>query len=185
MNKVVFIVIAVVVLVGLASAQVTVNKYPNIGFKKIGVKLGPAIPDSPYNVGFVFDISGDLGKLNKVIGLEATAEYMRVTKTVLETYTNSLSDFSGNITIKILPDIESIPFDPYVGGGIGFHYYMTKLDERQSGATDEPADTRLELHLAIGATMPIKEGIDGVFTFKVNLSDISTYNPYVGVMFDM
>lgn len=177
--------IVIAILTGFAIGQTTMNQYPDIGFKRVGVKLGPALPDSPFNVGFAFGFSSDLGKLHEVIGLEATAEYMRVTKTVLETYTNSLSDFSGIVTVKIMPDIESLPFDPYLGGGLGLHYYMTKLDERQSGANEEPAETRLELHLAMGATMPIKEGIQGIFTFKVNLSDISTYNPYVGVMFDM
>jgi hypothetical protein len=185
MRKVLFYFAVIVLLAGFAAAQTVITNYPDIGFKKIGVKLGPAIPDSPYNVGFAFAINSDLGKLHEVIGLEAAIEYERMTKTILETYTNSLSDFSGIVTVKVMPDIQSLPIDPYIGGGLGLHYYITKLDERQSGANEEPAEMRLELHLALGATMPIKEGITGIFTFKVNLSDISTYNPYLGVMFDM
>ncbi|HDR90867.1 MAG TPA: hypothetical protein ENN75_01320 [candidate division Zixibacteria bacterium] len=186
MKRFIVALVLIAVIAGFAAAQTTTyTNYPNIGFHKVGVKLGPALPDTPYNVGFAFAINSDLGNLHEVIGLEAAVEYMRMTKTVLETYTNSLSDFSGIVTVKIMPNIETLPFDPYIGGGLGIHYYMSKLDERQSGANEEPGEMRLELHMALGATMPIKEGITGIFTFKVNLSDISTYNPYVGVMFDM
>ncbi len=185
MKRIFFHLIIIAIIAGFTAGQTVINNYPDIGLKRVGVKLGPAWPDRPYNVGFAFSLSGDLGKLHEVLGIEANMEYMRITKTVLETYTNSLSDFSGIATVKFTPDIESLPFDPYLGGGVGFHYYMTKLDERQSGANEEPSEMRLELHLAMGATMPIKEDIQGVFTFKINLSDISTYNPYIGVMFDM
>jgi len=186
MKKVIVAFALMTIIVGVATAQTTTyTNYPNIGFQKIGVKVGPVLPNTPYNVGFAFAINTDLGKLHEVIGLEGTVEYMRITKSVLETYTNSLSDFSGIITLKIMPGIESLPFDPYIGGGLGLHYYITKLDERQSGANEEPGEMRLELHLALGATMPLKEGITGIFTFKANFSDITTYNPYVGVMFDL
>ncbi|MGC9315405.1 MAG: hypothetical protein ACP5G4_07230 [bacterium] len=186
MKRFIIALVMIAMFVGVAVAQTTTyTNYPNIGIHKIGVKVGPALPDNPYNVGFAFAINADFGNLHEVLGLEGTVEYMRMTKTVLETYTNSLTDFSGIATLKVMPNIESLPFDPYIGGGLGIHYYMSKLDERQSGVNEEPGEMRLELHLALGATMPLKEGITGIFTFKMNFSDISTYNPYIGVMFDM
>ena len=166
-------------------AQFEQSQYPDIGLKNVGVKVGPAIPDSPYKVGFVFGLFADLGKLHEIIGLEANLEYFRLTKTVQQIYTNSHSDISLTATVKIMPDLESIPFDPYVGGGIGFHYLTDTPDETLQEYDPIEHDARLEIHIAIGGTYRITDEIDGIVCFKVNLSDISTYNPYIGVAFDL
>ncbi len=164
-------------------AQFEQNQYPDIDLKSVGVKVGPAIPDSPYKVGFAFGLFADLGKFHEIVGLEANLEYFRVTKEVDDYYVYSHSDISLTATVKIMPDVESIPFDPYIGGGLGFHYITDTPDER----TTEPIenDMRLEIHIVIGGTYRITDEIDGIGCFKVNLSDISTYNPYVGVAFDL
>ncbi len=181
MRKIIITSLLIVCLSGVALSQM--QQYPDLGLKKIGVKAGPAIPDSPFRVGIAFGITGDIGRLHELLGLETTVEYNRITKKENEIYTRAQSDVCGILTLKILPKAPSIPFQPYIGGGIGFHYYFFTVDENFD--QPEPAEYRLELHIAIGATMNLTEGIDGVFTFKINLSDISTYNPYIGVMFDM
>lgn len=175
----------IVVLMIIACGFIYAQGGPDLGLKKVGLKVGPAIPDSPYKVGFAFGLSADLGKLHDIIGMEGTLEYFRVTKPEQEIYTDSHSDIAGIVTLKIMPEVSNLPFQPYLGGGIGFHYLTDTPDKVLQAYDPIEHSTRLELHLAIGATMEINEQIDGIFTFKVNLSDISTYNPYVGVMFDL
>ena len=177
MRNFIFVIIIMVLVVGAAFGE----KYPDMGFKKVGLKVGPAIPDSPYKVGFAFGLTADLGKLHEIIGVEGNVEYMRVTKTVSEIFTYSHSDIGVIITAKILPQVKELPFEPYLGGGLGVHFLSDKPDPNSSEQPE--SETRLELHIAAGATMNITEGIDGIFTFKVNLSDISTYNPYLGNLF--
>ena len=169
---------AILLLAGLCAAQ-------DIGLKQIGIKVGPAIPDSPYKVGFAFGATAELGKLHEVIGLEGTLEYMRVTKEVQEIYTNSHSDISLIVTLKVMPQIASEVVQPYIGGGLGFHYLTDTPDETLQEYDPITHDTRPELHILAGADYEVAEGITALFNFKVNLSDISTYNPYLGVKFDM
>lgn len=161
------------------------QKYPDISLKSVGIKVGPAIPDSPYKLGFAFGVTGDLGKLHEIIGLEATVEYFRVTKEVQKIYTNSHSDISLNATLKLMPKVTSIPFQPYIGGGIGFHYLTDTPDETLQAYDPIEHDARLEIHLVVGGTFRLTDEITGVGCFKVNLSDISTYNPSVGVFFQL
>ena len=72
------IIISVIILLFIITAFA--ENYPDIGLKRAGVKLGLVIPDSPYNIGFALALTGDLGKLHEIVGLEATVEYMRITK---------------------------------------------------------------------------------------------------------
>ena len=180
MKKAIFMFLIVVLIIS-AMAQ----KYPDLGLKAIGAKVGPAIPDSPYKIGFAFGVYAELGKLHRIIASEATIEYMRVTKEVQKIYTNAHSDLCLILTLKLLPEVKNLPFQPYLGGGVGFHYLTDTPDQTLQANALITHKTRPELHIAIGATYPLKENIDAIFTFKVNLSDISTYNPYLGVSFSM
>ena len=178
--------IAIAILLALPFVVLgQISQYPDIGLKSIGIKVGPAVPDSPYKVGFAFGIVGDLGKLHEIVGLEANLEYFRVTKTVQQIYTNSHSDISVTATVKIMPKVESIPFEPYIGGGLGFHYLTDTPDETLQEYDPIEHDARPEIHVVVGGTFDITDEIKGTACFKVNLSDISTYNPYVGVSFDL
>ncbi|RKZ28532.1 hypothetical protein DRQ36_10305 [bacterium] len=179
MRKVSLLIVITLIISGAAFAE----RYPDMGLKKIGLRVGPAVPDSPYKVGFAFGLSADLGKLHQIIGVEGNVEYMRVTKTVSEIFTYSHSDIGIIVTGKIIPEVRELPFQPYLGGGLGVHFLSDKPDPNSSEQPE--SETRLELHIAAGATMPITDTIDGTFTFKVNLSDISTYNPYLGVLFKL
>ena len=170
------------IIILLSIIIVLAEDYPDIGLKKAGVKLGLVIPDSPYDVGFALALTGDLGKLHEIVGIEAAIEYMRMTKTEYnDVYHYARSDLSAIVTVKLMPQPKQLPFRPYLGGGLGIHHIFETVNIIES----PPSKTELELHIAIGATKELSEGIEGVFTFKVNLADISTYNPYIGVAFDL
>ncbi|HHS51050.1 MAG TPA: hypothetical protein ENN07_08045 [candidate division Zixibacteria bacterium] len=181
MKKILF---ALIIIALPLSVIAQYQNYPDLGLKTIGVKVGPAIPDSQHKVGFALAVFSDLGKLHEIVGLEASLEYFRVTKEVQQIYTNSHSDIAVYPTLKIMPKVESVKFQPYIGGGLGVHYLTDTPDERLTNA-DKNTSTRLEVHLTVGSTFRITDDITGVGCFKINLSDISTYNPYFGVSFNM
>ncbi|MCK5832409.1 hypothetical protein KAH81_01945 [bacterium] len=186
MRKYLAMLILLVLPLALIAQYGQVKKpYPDIGLKTAGLKVGPAIPDSPYKIGFAFAVTGDFGKLHEIVGLEVNVEYFRVTKTVQQIYTNSHSDMSISATVKLMPKVTSLPFEPYLGGGLGFHYLTDTPDETLRAYDPIEHDARPEIHLVVGGVFDITEEMKGVACFKVNLSDISTYNPYIGVFFEL
>jgi len=175
-----------------AMAKPAKSSNPGIGFNRLGVELGLVDPEAGGStVGF--GAFADLGNISRDVKLSSHLGY----------WSKSEEDFGAEATIrdisigaraKYMFHVASRKLQPYVGGGLGLHFFHAKIvvpEEDMGGGfimpgfTAEDSMTKLGIDLGGGALKPLNPKTDLFVDLWYTLADIDQLSMRAGVSFKL
>jgi hypothetical protein len=151
-----------VLLLGiLAFCTVQASANSDIGLKGIGVKVGLLVPEDPLDNTFTIGAVADLGTFIPQLHWDVSLQYWSAgyNQGIFgANYDWSWSDIALKSTVRYFFPVKS-NLEPYLGGGIGMHFYSWKWDYPgysyggyvHPGASLSDTETKFDLHFVGGA----------------------------------
>ncbi len=172
MMKKLFILIAILSLTSLVSAQV--------GLNGVGIRLGYVDPeDMEGTLGVGTHM--DLGTLMPNLGLFAYLDYWGKSE---EGYGFESSLSVIDIAAIVKYQFSTADIKPYVGGGLGLNIATAEVEVEGWGSNSE-SETDISIHLLGGVAKKFSPEIDGFAEIKYSMSDGDWLTIQVGVTYSL
>jgi len=160
-----------------------------IGFKGVGGALGYVKPENvDATIGFGAVV--DLGTVSQNLGLEADVDYWSKSEKA-GGFESSFRDLSIVGVVKYLFALENSQIKPYALGGLGFHFFKSKVEVPDIfgvglGGTFEDSETKIGIDIGGGAAYGVNEKVDVFAEARYRLvSDINQFLVKVGAIFKL
>lgn len=155
----------------------------DLGFKNAGVTAGFV---SPENLDGTFNISGYVnhGELAPRWNLESHLGYWGWSESFGGVET-SIRDIVLGARTKYSFEVANPKFQPFVGGGLGFHFINVEVSDPSFGSVDA-GETKLGLDLGGGFHMPVSPRADFVAESWYGIvSDVSQFSLRAGMQWKL
>lgn len=154
---------------------------PGLGLSAIGVEAGLVDPEGASST-LGFGVFADLGSLARDIRLSSNVGYWSKSDNAFGAEA-SLRDISVGARAKYMFHVASPKIQPYVGAGLGIHFFHTKVSggAMLPGFTVEDSATKLGLDLGGGVSTPLNPATSIFADLWYTVADIDQLSMKAGV----
>jgi opacity protein-like surface antigen len=155
------------------------ESHSGLGLNRLGVDAGLVDPEAVGST-IGFGVFADLGNLARDIRLSSHLGYWNKSESAFGAEA-SLRDISGGARARYMFHVASPKLQPYVGAGLGVHFFHTKMGI--PGFTVEDSATKLGLDLGGGVLTPVSPKTDLFAELWYTAADIDQLSMKAGVSF--
>lgn len=161
------------------SAKPAKTDNSGLGLKRLGVEAGLVDPEAVGST-IGFGVFADLGNLAHDIRLSSHLGYWSKSENAFGAEA-SLRDISVGARARYMFHVASPKLQPYVGTGLGLHFFNTKVEV--PGFSVEDSATKLGLDLGGGVLTPVSPKTDLFADLWYTVADIDMLSMKAGVSF--